>query len=161
MRNSHLSILDSDPFEKLSKLRYLDISHNNFERLNFSILSETLKRLEHFYAANSRIESFSQVIKHLGGKLQTLDLSGNFVVYLEASWFYALKDLSFLFLSDNKLQKIDLKFTSNALTNLHLQGNELNEVGNAVRSNFPFLFELDISDNRLTCEFVSLIENEF
>lgn len=176
LSDTNLSIFGENPFA-LESLTFLDISRNNLETLNLTILSRTLNKLEYFYAANCRIKNASEVFQHLRPLLIKLDLSGNSIETLNAEAFKKLTNLEYLNLSNANLLNFDMKmlhqhknlqifdisfnkfqecdFTSyaenNYLRRLNLDGNDLIEIRNLTQTHFPWLKTLAISKNRLSC----------
>lgn len=185
LSNTSLSISNFDPFEHSGKLKILDISRNNLEAVDFTVLSPTLSRLHDLNAADCRIQNASKVIELLGPSLRVLDLSGNFVGDLNEDLFKKLKNLHFLYLSNanishfnsnalvqqtaleelnisyNELRKLDARSLSRHLTWLYLEGNELIEMKHLDRQRFSMLESLDISKNQLSCASLERIANEW
>lgn len=187
LNNTNLVIADVNPFEQLKSLNTLDLSKNHLNNVNFSMLSTTLNGLIEFNAANCRIEDILDVVRHLGVALSMLDLSGNHLAsarlntdsfkalinlnYLDLSCtniehfnFSAFKyqmQLRFLNISYNRLRNADLAEFTGALVKLDLEGNDLIEIGNFSRSQFPQLESLAISENQFSCEFLRRFRREW
>lgn len=185
LNNTNLAFVDSNPFEHLESLRILDISHNDLRTVNFSKLSTTLSALTDFNAADCRISNASKVIQHLGPAMADLDLSGNTLGILNSNMFKPLINLKtlhfgntnmlhydssvlqqqtqlrFLNISYNQLTTIDLGSLSKSLVKLDLEGNDLVEVRNLKRENFPMLESLAISKNRIPCEYLMSLSQDW
>lgn len=103
LRDTGLSIFDSNPFEKLTMLFYLDVSKNNLNGLNFTMFQMNFKKLQYLNVSGCQIENGFDVIKLLGSSMNILDLSGNHVGELNATTFVKLKYLFELCLSNTNL----------------------------------------------------------
>lgn len=119
LRNTGLSIFDSNPFEKLTMLFYLDVSKNNLNGLNFTMFEKNFKRLQYLNVSGCQIENGFEVIKLLGSSMNILDLSGNHVGELNATTFLKLKYLFELCLSNTNLIIANSK-TFNHLSRLNV-----------------------------------------
>lgn len=180
LKNTGISFGDANPFESLKELREFDLSDNNLEHINFALLSSTLENLLEFHAANSKIVINSEFIKLFGSTLQVLDLRGNTLGDLNANAFEKLenlqnlrldhvispnfdlskleplKSLQMLNISYNNLEKINLSLLSTTkLQELYLEGNNLTEIEHLAQSRFPKLFELAISKNKFSCNYLA------
>lgn len=177
-----LAFSDENPFEALEHLEVLDISQNNLENANFTILTTTLNRLRYFYASHCRIKNISEIIELLGRSLKGLDLSGNVIGTLNAQLFKQFDylqvlnlrnahilnidcsdfdvaesrpPLSILDLSHNQLQEIDQEFLSKGLVSINLEGNKLTKFNfNFTQQRFGDLDSLAISNNQFQCAFL-------
>lgn len=182
LSNTNLTIIDTDPFEELNDLMILDISDNDLSGTNdFSILSTTLSHISVFYATNCKIQNINNLIGQFGPSLTRLYLSNNQAddFNVNANTFKLFHDLQYLHLeqtnlieftadalrhqtklielnlSNNKIKSFDLRFISNKLTALYLQGNDLMEIKFFTKQRFPQLSALNISKNRLPCKQLS------
>lgn len=179
-----LYISDFNPFQPFKGLVILDISYNNLDNLNATILSTTLNELSEFYAANCHIENASDVIFHLGPSIEALDISGNTLNSLNATMFEMLRSLQYLNLSNtnlmsfdygtlhhqsnlhtldisyNKLREIDLWLVTGQLERLSLEGNDLVKVNNFEQSRFQRLQSLAISRNWLPYDNLKELMNQ-
>lgn len=181
---TQLLITDSNPFAA-TKLTSLDVSHNNLRDTYFDLLASTLSQLEELYAINCQILDSSKVFEQLGSPLKKLDLSLNYVGFLNEHTFEKLNNLECLNLSktkifniklstfkhqtklrsldlsDNQLMEIDFDSYSKDLKQLNLQWNDLITVNNLTQSHLPALESLAISKNQLSCEYVLQLKNEW
>lgn len=179
LKNTGITFTDVNPFEALKELRELDISYNNLEHVNIALLSSTLENLLEFHIANSKIVINTEFIKLFGPSLQVLDLSGNTLGNLNANAFEKLenlqdlhldnmctpnfdfnileplKNLQLLNVSYDSLNNIDLSSISTKLQELYLEGNNLTQVEHLSQSRFPKLFELAISKNQFSCDYLA------
>lgn len=175
LNNTSLSFACDNPFERLTQLSSLDVSHNNLSSVNFSMLSKTLNRLEEFRAAHCQINNTWLAIQHLSTSIRKLDLSGNHIESIVEKTFTHLTNLEelkiscanishfetsslkhstkliTLDISYNKLQTIDVQSIPSVLKQLNLEGNNLVNVDNFKRSHLPDLMTLAISKNQLQC----------
>lgn len=58
LSQTNLTAFDNNPFENLAKLEYLDISNNNLNRLNATLLSTTLKQLQEFNISGNNVSLY-------------------------------------------------------------------------------------------------------
>lgn len=157
----------------MSSLKTLDVSYNNLEITNFTLLSE-LQTLEYFNAAHCNIKNISSVIQYLSGSLETLDLSGNKGIDIDSKSFIQFFELKSLNLSDTniwyieystfayqtELRTLDLSKNRLQYFNFHVPGTieKLNLNDNKLynvyfsRYDYPLLETLSISNNYLSCE---------
>lgn len=184
LNNTHLVLLDSNPFEPLIRLKSLDISQNDLSKVNFSSMEITLRLLNDFSAARCQIPNAADVIQYFGSSLTDLDLSGNIVNELNLNTFKALVNLKNLYLSNvyllsfdsivlkyqtqlrflnisyNQLKVVNLGALSKSLVKLDLEGNHLINVTNFHRQRFSLLESLAISKNYIPCDYImDLIQN--
>lgn len=184
MDNANLIFPDLDPFEECDKLYFLDISHNNLERMDFSVLSPTLNRLRKFHAIGCNIHNISSITEYLGASVHVLDLSENSFEHLNADAFKSLVNLRSLLLGNanilnfdidfrqhqslrffnityNKLEKLDVSLMPQCLITLYVRGNELTEVSNLSRERFPNLRWLSMGENRFSCEYLRRFSHDW
>lgn len=185
VKNTNLVISNADPFGQLEKLYLLDVSFNNLQDCDFTLLSSTLSRLREFRAVECNISSANEVIQHFGPKLWTLDLSGNFVgdvnmdsplqrltplnlrlnnaniSHFDLNVLRESIDLVSLEISDNELGDIDLEPLSNYLLELNLENNSLDDIENLNSEHFPRLRSLKIRQNLLSCEYLERLNREW
>lgn len=183
LRNTKLGIPNVDPFKTLDNLYHLDISENNFDALDFSILAQTLTKLRSFRAAGCRIPMATDVVPYFGNNLWTLDLSHNFmgdltadsplqhlnllslylnnanVSVLDANALKRSTNLACFEIADNLLNEIDLTFLSADLLELNLQGNNLSAINDLTPEYFPRLRLLNVAQNQLSCESLQQIQS--
>lgn len=119
-----------NPFDKLASLQRLDISRNNFQTVNFTLLSRTLNNLTYLDVSKIQTANAEDIIKCLGSPIFYLDLSGNFIGHLNASVFDGLPNLQELYLRDTHLSIFDSNpFEAlNALLYLDISYNKLNGI---------------------------------
>lgn len=185
--NTNLTFTNSDPFEKCEKLISLDLSHNDLENVDFSILKPTLKRIERLAVADCHIPDLSKLIQYLGKSLEQLDLSGNNLENLIADSFKDLPNLWYLSLGNGNLSKLsadifqhqpglrflnisnnllsqkslDLQPIAHQLEVLHVSSNDLTEIADFNRKNFPKIRHIGISNNKCSCAYLKQLMNEF
>lgn len=179
LANTNLSIAsDINPFRELRSLSILDISNNDLQTSNVTLMASTLRGLKELHAANCRFENATNVILNLDLVMKSLDLSGNAVGNLHENIFenyIYLKHLNLsnanlttfsnktlqnqdklqtLDLSLNRLKEIDLSIISPKLRALNLQGNNLTKIDGLRRAHFPRLKSVRISRNQFDCDYL-------
>lgn len=177
LKDSNLLNTDLSPFEPLKVLYYLDISQNNLEMFNFSLISTNLTSLQEFYAVNCHIKNPIELQNLFNSSLYILDLSGNFIGEVNASIFKESQletlnlshtnlskfdfdtlehqtKLRSLNISHNNLKKVNLTFLSSRLLKLNLEGNDLTEIDTLRPSRFPLLSSLAIAQNQFSCDYL-------
>lgn len=189
--NMSLVLDDLKPFESLKRLRQLDISQNNLENCNFPPLSSSLREIRNFKAVDCNVRNASKLITlfESSALLTKLDLSGNFLNELNVDALKNFRELQYLNLSNtnlsyvdfgilqnkkilkildfsfNELEQVDFALVLSHVESIHLEGNELSEIGHFTKSHFPDLKFLDISKNQFECEslttLVSQIQQEW
>lgn len=180
IKNTNLTSFDVNPFERLDRLMRLDISFNNLQMFNFTVMSTTLKNIAMFHAAYCQIKQPLELIKLLNPYALELDLSGNTIGEMNADTFETVKlirlelgdakllnfdfsilerltELRFLNVSYNNLIGVNLSHLSNKLSVLQLEGNDLTEIENLTQSRFPKLFSLAIAKNQLSCRYLETL----
>lgn len=180
LSNVNLPNFDVNVFHKyIIKFRgELDISNNNLEGYNFAAISFTLNLLSGFRAANCNIHDASKLLGYFSIQHDKIDLSGNPIGEVKFDTFKILKlhhlnlananissfnfrtlehdkKLYSLNISNNILRKVDLHYLAKGLRQLYLDGNELTELNNLNRSNFPLLTHLSIADNNFSCDYLN------
>lgn len=179
LSNTSLSFGDSDPFQELLDLSIVDISDNNLNGLDFALLGGTLKHVGIFYATNCHIRNSTNLIEQFGSNLMRLYLSDNNAGDLNSGIFNGFIDLHHLHLDGtnlthvprdlfrkqnklielnlarNQIQTIDFMFVSIKLQALYLEDNELSDIRYLNRQRFPLLLTVNISGNRLPCQWLA------
>ncbi|XP_031636597.1 chaoptin-like [Contarinia nasturtii] len=188
--NTHLPHFDFNWLKNLTKLRSLDISNNNLRKVkNISIL-EIFRNLYELNVEGNHIENTMELIQHLNSSIRYLHLSGNDLGKVNDTMFERLRNLEYLYLNNtnfsfgnassfdsmerlqglylgyNNLEMIDLNLLpGEQLLELDLGGNNLRNLENLTRSQFPKLKHLVISENCFAYDylrtFVSKIKEEF
>lgn len=176
LEDTNLRILNLNPFNKSTKIRYLDISYNNGAHINFSLLEEILKNVDIFYAAGCDINNVIDVMKPFWSNFSKIDLSNNFVGEVNIDTFInprfsalnlANTNLSKfeisgnwsqfveLNISYNHLQELDFKGYSHFLEIVDVQNNDLVYLANFTRSKLPKINSLAISNNNFSCQYLT------
>lgn len=179
MRNVNLFSLDAKPFLKLEKLKHLDVSSNDLEHFDFTLISSILRNLLMFKAVGCRLKNISDVLSAFGMKpsLGELHLSENYLGDIPFNAFklfdlYRLnlsntqlsqfavtlwnqENLSYLNISYNDLETIDFTHLPPGLYELNLEWNDLTQIDDLTSTNFPYLRKLAIAQNRLSCAYLS------
>lgn len=172
--NSTINIIESNVFEGLYNLEYIDLSKNEISRRIDNNLFANLMRLKYLNISHNFIEDIPrstfidlisleildvshnelrvipfQVFAPMKN-LQYLDISYNKIVTFLDYFFHPNKQLKVLFLNNNSLVKI----TSNALVNLKelenldISNNNLDYLPKSVFDNFEKLQELNLGNNQ-------------
>lgn len=179
LRNVNLAGMKVNIFRGLNSLEILDVSDNNLEYFDFELISTIFEKLEFFAAMDCHIQNIPKLLGYLSENLQELDLSGNFIGAVNATTFNRfnfeflllrrsnLSNFNFdtlkhhtrlytLDISQNSFEKLDLQLLSGSpLHRLVLHDNELTEITNLTRSNFPNLSQLSVANNNFSCEFLN------
>lgn len=174
LRNTQISIADFNPFEQCHKLNEIDISYNNFERVNFTGMADNLHRLTHFYASHCRIRNVADVIRYLGDGIEELDVSGNYVNHLSTDLFASFTRLRVLNMSNtnikhfaadtiqylnclvvfdlsaNELRELDFGLMSHTIKQLYINQNDLQRVKNLNQHRFEAPLQVNIAGNCLS-----------
>lgn len=183
LKNTSLLLSNYDPFEALTLLNDLNISNNNFSNFNFSILRNTLMKLNTLNVANCQIEDISNIVLNTGKPLKYLNLSGNSgkvindgnflfsdlltnlrilnLSNMNISIFSFLKlvhqeELHELNLSKNRLNILSLMFKPQKLKDLDVSNNLLKEI-NYIEW-YPSLI-LNISNNCFGSHYVRFVKS--
>lgn len=175
-----LSFNDSNPFESLKELMFLDISRNNLNSSNFELLEETLGKLITFNASRCHIDGVSDIVRKLKPHLEELDLSGNSwgalhtnsleslrelkmlnlnntnLLSFDSTLFWHLNKLVNLDLSHNRIKTIDLQALSSRVEWLNLEENELVQIEHFAPKQ---KLALGITRNQLTCTDVKRLKH--
>lgn len=192
LSNTSLSTFDFNPFNfnpfDYLHLHTFDISYNNLENQNFEILSSTIKFVRSLNVTNCHIKNVNNLMKSLGTSIQIWDLSGNFIDNIDTNMFERFVNLAelhlantnltyfdfnaianqrdslkFLDISNNKLKEMHFPDWSNTINGLYLNGNDLIELHNFHRSNFPQQWKkpFKIGQNRFSCEYLAELKREW
>lgn len=185
LSDANLTITDINPFESLSNLHVLDISHNDLSTVNFKTLSTTLIKLHHLNVAHCHINNIFDVIQYLGISIKKLNLAGNLITALDSHTFETLHNLIHLNLSHTHLSHFDFETVHNQkwlytldisfnglkvinfsalpkysyLRRLHVEGNELRKFDNFVPSETPNL-SVGIAQNQFPCAYLKQLRHD-
>ncbi|XP_063772959.1 trophoblast glycoprotein [Pseudophryne corroboree] len=165
LSGNHLQILGSNIFQNIPSLRHLDLSNNmleNIGRLIFQVGSNRSSPILELNLSNSLYnESFIFFLARSLqsgslSNLQTLDLSGNNLLYLPTDIFSSLPSLKHLDLSNNSLLRLKAGTFTNLshLETLDLRYNSLKNLRNTTLldfSNQPGL-TVQLSNNSWLCD---------
>lgn len=181
LSHTELSFNDSNPFEPLNDLLFLDISRNNLNNSNFDRFDETFRKLIAFNASRCHIDGVTEIVRKLNRKIEELDLTGNVwgelnansleplhelaklnlsdtnLLSFDSTLFWHLNKLVNLDLSNNRLKSIDLELLSTRVEWLNLEGNDLVKIENFTPKQ---KIALGISRNQLMCTDVKRIKHQ-
>lgn len=159
--DSSLSISNENPFEPITTLVSLDMSHNNLGHATFAVLSKTLNRLQYFHAAHCQIQNANDIIRELRSSLIELNLAGNQIQILQTEKLQNLINLAILDISSNKLHDIEFQLTLVKLQHINLSGNDLTHISGLTRSQFRSLTSIDMAGNQLECPNLQQLVHEW
>ena len=155
-RNTFFNMVSDSADDKNSNLEILDLSFNNFEKIESQALVK-FSKLKTLKLKHNKIE----VIHPLGFQglngLQKLELSNNEILDLPNALFKNLSTLDTLDLSYNHLQSINKSFTQGLyqLSTLYLANNDILFL-EPLQDISEHLFHLDLEHNDLECVCSSL-----
>lgn len=136
--SSNVKFVDKNCFEKMEKVKFLRMSHNEIEELPKDVF-EGLPALQHLDLSKNKIRNLSGDIFERNSVLKYIKLSENQLEVLDAGLFANNVNLKKIFLNGNKLRKIKVDFT--ILSDLSF----LDLIGNFGKCNFRF--DKKTSDN--------------
>ncbi|XP_055313226.1 protein artichoke-like [Sitodiplosis mosellana] len=175
LANTSFPVNDSELFDSLQSLIFIDVSYNDLEHFDFKRALLNLKRLEAVRAANCTLAK----IPEFGSTLKALHISDNFLRELKTNSFKSVTNLralnvsnthlssvdfdvfehnpklEVLDLSYNSLQRVNLTLAMSNLRWFRLNGNNITNIEGFIKSRLPRLYELDISNNQLSCEYLT------
>lgn len=147
---------------------------------SISCRRDDFRHMYYFNVSGNHLRHLHEFIKFLESPLETIDLSENFLGFVDNSTFNRFEHVRFLNLSHTnlsfiaadafsrleKLKIIDLSrnllmqidFGSMVFENLrtlHLEFNRLNEINSVNPTNFPSLMTLDIVANNFSCQYLA------
>lgn len=162
LSNTTLKKFSFDVLHDQIQLIHLDLSENNLEWIYSPEYLENFEQLTYFNAAANQIRNFDQIVNYLPLSVQHLIFSKNQPVPFDIKPFSRLTGLIELNLSDNWFgPKIDIGQLPSTLERLDLHGNDLDFIENLDRKHFPSLKALDISYNKLNCDYSDKLQSEF
>lgn len=182
-----MDVLDSSCInDKILTIKILPIDsfwlRSSGSKIIWTFNRQNFEKLRVLNVSGSKIENISGIIQQASMRLETLDLSYQFVGEIKASTFqrfinlkhlylkqtnltnfqfgtfYHQRKLEILDISYNHLKRIDFYlFLRNFknLASLDLEGNDLKEIDSITRTHFPKLSILAISRNDFTCEYLA------
>ena len=130
------------------KLRVLDLSSNNLQKISFEDLIEFIN-LEYLNLENNSIAEIGSRVFYNMGRLTTLILSLNRLTHLNLTLFYDLSNLKFLNLSCNQIEIIpkDLFKELYKLETIDLSFNRIYFIENFSFSKLTYLRNLYLNEN--------------
>ncbi|PAV83404.1 hypothetical protein WR25_16135 [Diploscapter pachys] len=150
LKNNSLSELPIESFSSLSKLKHLDISHNNLLSLNGKVF-KGLNSLETLHLDFNDIELSSESFAGLPN-LRRLSISYNSLAFLPSDVFHTISTLQHLELSSNKLLSISPSIFSSlpSLKTVKLDRNLISTLESGIFSAQKELQILDLSNNLIS-----------
>lgn len=175
LNNLSISSIDSNFFERNTKLGSIDLSYNNISTVPFNTFS-SLKILNTIFLSSnkltvldnrtfigldklSRLEFQSNKLTRILprtfanlSELDMLDLSDNLITEIDSSAFIGCDKLRILILSSNRLsQTSPVKFPENTtLSWFYLKNNQLTELNNSSFAGVRLIQSLEVSYNNLS-----------
>ncbi|CAH0549521.1 unnamed protein product [Brassicogethes aeneus] len=162
LSHNRINIIDPEAFKGVYKegeymplrsLKTLKLDHNNINQINQDVFEHT-EDLEILDLSFNPIKTFSHnTILHTLNKLTTLDLSGNPISILPATFKYGLV-LERLYLNRTLLGSLNetTGFPIMPKMKLYIQNNKLSSIEAEVISSWDRLSDLDIRGNPWSCE---------
>lgn len=149
--NSNLSSIKEAVFNSLKKLEILDLSKN--PRLEISKATFTgLGKLKQLHITHSNIDLLNDPFEYLSS-LEILNLSSNKIQFLNETKFAFQNKLKKLILNNNGINTWASRIFSNnlLLDDLHIQGNQLLNINEAMLHDLLRLRVVDLSENPFLC----------
>lgn len=170
-----ISSVERNAFDRLTQLKYLNMSHNSIETLQFFTIFSQLTALEVLDLNSNKLREIPSLQLFKMNNLRNLNVSSNFITEipeksfsglfslrqlnlqnnqiasLHANAFGQLFELEYLDLSGNRLTSLDVNlFTipSRKLKRLFLQNNQLESLVDNLFLNTRKLIQLDLSGNK-------------
>ncbi len=149
LNGNHIQSIESGAFFALRRLMELRLGNNFLHTLPDSLFNYTL-RLEQLDITHNRLEKVYRWFRNIAS-LQKLDLSSNYITYIDDSAFQGLTNLRELILAGNLIDHLsDNIFRDlHRLEVLHLNNNRLKVFSIGTFSYIVTLQQLDLSYNRL------------
>ncbi|CAG5043129.1 unnamed protein product [Parnassius apollo] len=174
LRNNQLKDIKQEDFNKLNHLQFLDLSNNNISKIERSSFKE-LQELERFEILNNPLLTFLDSNTFDGlVLLPSLDISLCNLTTIKNNTFENMRSLKYLNISHSSIKELEfhsffqtgrieiIDLSYNKLTNfvvnatdlqtlriLSLNNNLLTEISSNLLQNFPNLFKVTFSHNRL------------
>lgn len=142
--------------EDYTKIRYLNVSNNQFENTS-AILGGANTKLETIDMSNSYVGELNESTFKTFVNLRKLILSRTNLSNFQFATFYHQRKLEVLDISYNALNEVDFHLFLRNFQNLvwlNLEGNNLTEIDTITRTYFPKLSVLGISKNNFSCEYL-------
>lgn len=174
MKRTNLTHFDVSMLENQHQLKIIDISYNQLKRLNHISLLDSLDHLTQFLAVENEFEHVDEIIHRLPTSIESLDLSGNVIGYLDSASiskfknlivlnlsntnlsiavsnpFDELKELSILDVSDNDLSHTDFSTLATTLKQIaifYATNCQIRNISNVIQYFGPSLARLHLSGN--------------
>ncbi|CAD5210553.1 unnamed protein product [Bursaphelenchus xylophilus] len=144
--------LEEDSWIGLDKLVHLDLGYNEFTTFNNNF--HNLKHLKSLnLRSNNRLFSLDKDSFNGLSGLETLNLTGSSVKYIDNNAFKGMDNIQTLDLSSNKISQLNTPFEviGRSLNNLNLSSNHLTNINATTLNGLKNLTVLDISQNPLKC----------
>lgn len=171
-----ISRVEANSFDRLTRLKYLNMSHNSLDGLQFFTIFAQMTNLEVLDVSSNQIQEIPSLQLFKMNNLRHLNVSSNFITEIPEKSFsglFSLKQLQldnnkilsvhpnafiqlfaleYLDLSGNKLKSLDsnlLTIPSANLRRLFLQNNELEALSESLFLNTRKLVQLNLADNKI------------
>lgn len=163
----------------------INASANNVTKIS---IEGNIGNMTVFNVSNNKIENILDLMRQFGSPLRILDVSDSVIGKLNVSTFelfdnleslslrntnlsniqygtfHHQQQLRYLDLSNNDLKKINfgmLHWNSGQLERLYLDGNNLDDLTNLTRTNYPSLVYVSIDNNNFDCDYLSEIQRQW
>ncbi|XP_013137611.1 PREDICTED: insulin-like growth factor-binding protein complex acid labile subunit [Papilio polytes] len=150
--NLDMKQIDGQPFQYLSRLDTLDLSHNRLCEIDDLFVFADSNRLLKLYLSYNEISDVTGFVFQELVSLIELDLSHNLIVDLKEEPFNNLSSLRILRLNDNNIKYLNGAINKNLLNlkHLFLNDNDIAEVDQATLDKTMYHLEtIDLSNNEL------------
>ena len=148
LRGNGLQFVNPTIFDEISELQTIDLSLNKLEQIPAQIFGKASSLVD-ISLANNRLNLLSEKTFRESRQLRRLDLSYNVMHTFQSGLLKDLANIEEINLKNNSLKTIDLgalRFRSNSLKRINLQGNYLDHIpkDTFLASNLELF---DMSDN--------------
>lgn len=184
--NTFAVLVDSNELQNLILSQNVSEIHASANNITTIFIEQGLENLIVFNVSKNNVDNVPEILRHLGSQLRILDVSdstvGKFNVStldkfdnlehlslrntslsnIQYGTFHHQQKLRYLDLSNNDLEKINfvmLHWSLGQLEKLYVDGNNLNDLNNLTKANYPSLQYISIDNNNFDCDYLSEIQH--